>query len=193
MMFTEEELAREEWKQLKNYPGYSVSSLGRVRSDPHEISNGKGEYLSKEKILKPNTLAKGYYQVTIAVDKIRYSRQVHRLVCEAFISNPNNYPQVNHKNGIKNDNRVENLEWCNNSMNQLHAYKMGLNVKHNTWGGKRKQRKIALLTKDGEIERVFDSIPQAARFFGEKTGANLNHYLRGERLRSFHGRQFKLV
>ena len=181
------------WRELNNYPGYSVSDTGLVRSNPRRIWNGHGWYMSKEKLLKPNTLAKGYLQVDLKIDGERHPRQVHRLVAEAFIPNPNNYPQINHKNGIKDDNNKDNLEWCDNSMNQLHAYKMGLNVGRNTWGGKRKTRKVALLTASGEIEKVFDSVPQAAKFFGEKDGSNLNHFLRGERLRSFHGRQFKFI
>lgn len=71
-MFTEEELKNEEWRKLINYPGYSVSSLGRVRSDPHKVWNGKGWHVSKEKMLKPNTLAKGYYQVDLRVEKKRH-------------------------------------------------------------------------------------------------------------------------
>lgn len=177
------------WKQLNNYPGYSVSDTGLVRSDPKTIWNGHGWFESKEKYLKPNILAKGYLQVDLAVGKKRHPRQVHRLVAEAFIPNPDNLPQVNHINGIKDDNRVENLEWCNNSMNQLHAYKTGLQVPHSTWGGKRKGVRVGMLDADGNIEKEFESLAEAARYFGEKTGSNLGHYLRGQ-VRTFHGKQF---
>ena len=57
---------------------------------------------------------------------IRKTYLVHRLVATAFISNPNNYNEVNHKSGIKSCNCSKNLEWCNRSMNMIHAYKMGL-------------------------------------------------------------------
>lgn len=179
-----------EWKQLNNYPGYSVSDTGLVRSDSRLISNGRALYTSKEKLLKQNSLAKGYLQVDLKVNKTRHPRLVHRLVAEAFIANPNNFDQVNHINGKKDDNRVENLEWCNNSLNQLHAYATGLQVPHNTWGIKRKGVSVALLDNNGDVEKVFGSLSEAAAFFGEKTGSNLGHYFKGK-MKSFHNRQFK--
>lgn len=165
-----------DWRKLDNYPGYSISSDGQVRSDSRILWNGKGFFRSKEKLLKPNTLAKGYYQVELKVGKMRHPRQVHRLVAETFIPNPNDYPQVNHINGIKNDNRVENLEWCNNSMNQLHAYKIGLNV-HSPKSGKPK-RAIKLIDKKTREELSFESIAQAVSFLGKSCGANLMKVLK---------------
>lgn len=193
-MFTEEELKNEEWRKLINYPGYSVSSLGRVRSDPHKVWNGKGWHVSKEKMLKPNTLAKGYYQVDLKVEKKRHPRQVHRLVAEAFIPNPNNYPQVNHINGIKNDNRVENLEWCTNSMNQIHAYRTGLQKPHNAWGKKRVPKMVGMLSDEGRVILYFQSARQVAKFFDEeKNISNLYYHLNGGKSKSFHGCKFKYL
>jgi hypothetical protein len=108
----------EEWKEIKEVKGiYSVSNQGRVR-------NNRSGY-----ILKPVEYHKGYVKVNLKVDGVSVNRQVHRLVAEAFIDNPENKPEVNHKNGIKDDNRVENLEWVTGEENRRHAYETGL-VRH---------------------------------------------------------------
>lgn len=97
---------REEWKDIKGFEGlYQVSNYGNVRS------------LITAKILK--TFNNGYGYLCVSIKSKHY--KIHRLVAEAFIPNPNNLPQVNHKSEIKTDNKVDNLEWCTNKYNARYS------------------------------------------------------------------------
>ena len=99
------------WKNIKNYEGlYQISNLGNIKS------------LIKNKILKPYINKKnGYAYIGLHKNKNIKVIRIHRLVAINFIPNPNNFPIVNHKNGVRNDNRVENLEWCTQRYNIIYS------------------------------------------------------------------------
>lgn len=116
----------ENWKDIEGYEGlYQVSDLSRIKSVERIKAFGfLGDKPSKEKILSPRVYQHGYSFVVFRKDKKIYQKTVHRLVGQAFIHNPENKPQINHINGIRSDNRIENLEWCTNSENNKHAYRI---------------------------------------------------------------------
>lgn len=112
------------WKDVKGYNGiYQVSNLGRVKSKTHYCKGRRGSGRQNGRVLKQQKCHKGYLKVSLSLNKTRFSTGSHRLVALSFIDNPLNKPQVNHINGIKTDNKVENLEWCTNQENQIHAVK----------------------------------------------------------------------
>ncbi len=112
----------EVWKDIPDYEGYQVSNKGNVKSLSYNRTG-------KEGILKLCLCSMGYPIVSLGINGKMKSKRVHRIVAETFISNPEGKPNINHINGIKTDNRMENLEWCTQKENVHHSEKNGL-AKH---------------------------------------------------------------
>lgn len=112
----------EVWKKIQGFENYEISSLGRIK-----VNLKFRKYRDyQSKILNPSLDKDGYLRTALTKEGKKYMKQIHRLVALNFITNTNKKPCVNHKNGIKTDNRIENLEWCTVKENNIHAIKIGL-------------------------------------------------------------------
>jgi len=118
------------WKDIIGYEGiYIINEYGVVKCIKRRHGNTVlfcrvNDIVSIRRITKKDR----YNRVLLRKDKKQKQHALHRLVAKTFIPNPNNYPQVNHKNGNRGDNRVENLEWCTGSYNCIHAFENGLRI-----------------------------------------------------------------
>lgn len=144
----------EEWRDIEEYEGlYQVSNLGRVKS----LKFGK------EKILKFGKHKKGYLLVCLCKDGKQKMFQVHRLVAIAFIPNPNNYQEVNHKDENKENNCVENLEWCTREYNVNYGTRTEKCVEKSS-------KEIIQLDLQGKEVARFPSVQEVQRQFGFSQG-----------------------
>lgn len=144
-------IIEEIWKPIEGYNGYMISNFGNVKSYKVDKINGK--------LMKPYRSTKGYLQIDISLDgrkrEHRVHLAVHRLVASAFIPNPDNLPQVNHKDENKTNNCVDNLEWCTNEYNANYGTKSE-RVAQKT------RTPVYSIDKDGNIEE-FEGVRVAAR------------------------------
>ena len=116
---------QEIWKDVIGYKGYYiVSNLGNIKSlDNFKVGSYNSTYLKKGKLLKNNLNRQNYKYVVLCKDGIKKHSLIHRIVLESFIENTYNKPFVNHIDSNPSNNRLENLEWCTASENQLHSFK----------------------------------------------------------------------
>lgn len=119
---------KEEWKDIPGYENYyQASNHGRIKRVGGYIRHSNNSMKNwSEKVLAQKQDAGGYLKVEFSKDGKRKNILCHRAVCAAFHENPQNLPQVNHKDGDKTNNSVDNLEWCSKSHNRLHAFATGL-------------------------------------------------------------------
>lgn len=155
----------EEWRPVKGFEGaYAVSNKGAVKSLSRYINNGKGQRLLPEKIKAQTTLnGTGYKQVRLWYGIKRQSCLVHRLVATAFLPAIEGKTFVNHIDGCKTNNNVENLEWVTNCENQMHSIKIGTS-RH--IGVENHKARSIIQQKNGECIKKWDYIKDAAASLG---------------------------
>ena len=175
---------KEIWKDIQGYEElYQVSNLGRVKSLNYRKTG-------KEKTLRLRNHKTGYVYIGLSKNGETKHYRVHRLVAETFISNPNNYLEVNHKDENPSNNRVDNLEWCTHTYNvyygarnkrisnKLKNYKRTeeheRKVKENLL---KKKKKVVCVTTGKE----FNSIKDAAIYYGLKNGTHITNCCKGKR------------
>lgn len=160
------EMPQVDWRDTYIYgEQYQVSNTGLVRNK------------LTMKVLKPQKDQKGYLRVSLSKNNIQTTIKIHRAVAIAFLDNPYKLPQVNHKDGNKESNCVENLEWISNYDNMQHAIKNGL-TNHVDYAG-RKKRSIIGISNIGEIVK-FSSLAEAERSC-HISRSNLCNTLKGKR------------
>ncbi len=120
--------SEEVWKPVIEFPDdYEVSDLGRVRSIDRDKLCSDGRLISlRGKILHQTEHKTVLYRIRLCVERVKYTRSVHRMIAEAFIPNPQNKPEVNHKDGNRLNNKLSNLEWVTKKENMDHAVATGL-------------------------------------------------------------------
>lgn len=168
---------KEIWKPVIGYEKeYLISNLGRLKSLPRQ-GNCK-----QKKIRKTHLDKKGYEVCDLIKNKEYKHIRIHRLVAEAFIPNPKHYEQVNHKDGNKQNNKVENLEWCTNEQNYKHSIENGLRDIYKAINimTKVKEKPVKQYTKDGIFLKTWNSEKEAKIYYNKKS-AHIGDACKGKR------------
>ena len=165
------------WKPIKDYEGlYEVSNMGRVRSLDRMRWGGSraGMCLIKGIVLTPRPIWNNYLTVNLCKNGVQKNYLIHRLVAEAHIPNPDNLPQVNHKDENRQNNIVSNLEWCDGKYNMNYG-----NCQRS------KSKPILCYTTTGEFVTEYKSATEAARAVGSTHHETIARVARGERRTSY--------
>lgn len=160
----------EVWKDVVGYEGlYKVSNIGRIMSCERYVNTcGGGKRLLGEKILKPFKCPGGYCEVSLWKNNKYKTTMVHRIVAVAFLNNPNNFPEVNHKDENKENNCIENLEWCTSKYNANYGSRT------QKMKDKKPSKPVIMMDKSGNVVKKYNSLGDASR----ETGFDISAIIR---------------
>lgn len=187
---------KEMWKDIEGYEDlYQISSYGRIKSKDRIIQCSNNRNRRKYgQILKPFISRSGYYAITLWNNKKFKLNYIHRLVASAFLENTYNKEQVNHIDGNKFNNRIDNLEWATRSENQKHSHRIGLISYETMYEMVKKMRekviKKVYQIKDGKIIAEYESVVEAGKQFSKYACNNISTCALGK-LKSAYGYQWK--
>ncbi len=152
------------WKDVIGYEGYyQVSSIGRVRSLDRQLKNNHTTYDLKGVILKNRITDRGYHTVQLSRKCRSKQKFVHRIIAESFFTKPINATETNHKNGIRSDNRLENLEWVTHAENMQHSIKV-LGRRPPTSGSSHYlSKRVGQFDLEDKLIEIFESCGDAGR------------------------------
>ncbi|MBQ1776655.1 MAG: HNH endonuclease [Acidaminococcaceae bacterium] len=163
---------KEIWKTVPDFPNYEVSNFGNVRSKDRVSERRGNDARLKGATLKGQKMPDGYIRVVLYSGSRKEHKQfhVHRLVAQAFIANPNNYPCVNHKDEKRDNNRADNLEWCTHKYNSNYGTAIEKRVKHQDWKSIADKQSYPVIQclKDGTPIKVWASMVECERQTGMK-------------------------
>lgn len=167
-------------KRIKGFEQlYSITTEGEVIASSKFITgNNGGRIFKEEKTLRPGKTEKGYLFVVLQHKGKKKHKSIHRLVAEAFIPNPENKPIINHKDGNKANNRMDNLEWATYSENSKHAVETGLRKYLNISGEKGGLAKITNEQAKEIREKYHSSPSQTSRKLAKEYGIDKSNILR---------------